>query len=172
LRLRAIATAVLVSLAVLVVGPGAAHGQFEGEKLCTSEGMVRWTPTTIWSPNHKMKQIDIKFNEIEQDGDTLKVEVLSITHSEEGKEKGATANFEPDSKGVGNTGFGLDGIPPQPPEPANTTVKIRKERMGKSKDGRLYTITVECTDLGDVSGDERESGTADLEVLVPHDQGK
>ncbi|MEX2393457.1 MAG: hypothetical protein WD826_03145 [Actinomycetota bacterium] len=170
MRLRAYATVVLFSLAALLIGPGAAHAQFEGAKSCTSEGMVRWTPTSMWPPNHKFKTVDIKFNEMEQDGDTLRLEVLSITHSEEGSEKGSTARKEPDSTGVGNSDEGLDMIPPQPPQPAEVTVDLRKERMGQSKHGRIYTIEVACTDTGNISGETPETGTAFLKVTVPHDR--
>ena len=45
------------------------------------------------------------------------------------------------------------------------TVDLRAERSGKG-DGRVYTITVECTD------DSGNSSQSIVEVKVPHDQGK
>ncbi|MGA1842736.1 MAG: FG-GAP-like repeat-containing protein [bacterium] len=46
------------------------------------------------------------------------------------------------------------------------SVNLRAERSGNDKSGRIYTITVECTDF---SGN---SSRATVNVIVPHDQGK
>ena len=47
----------------------------------------------------------------------------------------------------------------------NLTANLRAERLG-SGTGRLYTLTVQCTD---VSGN---SATQPVTVTVPHDQGQ
>ena len=44
------------------------------------------------------------------------------------------------------------------------TLELRAERSGRSKEGRVYTITVQCADA---SGN---SSTAEVTVTVPHDQ--
>ena len=45
------------------------------------------------------------------------------------------------------------------------TLDLRAERSGQG-DGRVYTITIECTDA---SGNP---SAKDVTVIVPHDQGK
>jgi len=45
------------------------------------------------------------------------------------------------------------------------TLDLRSERSGQG-DGRVYTITIECTDVS------RNPSTQDVTVTVSHDQGK
>jgi len=134
-----------------------------------SDGTVAWTPAKVWPPNHKMKDVTITYDEASDDGDTLTVTIDSITHDDEGLEKGSTANHFPDDAGEGLSGSASDDAGAAP---ATVTGQVRKERMGKDKDGRVYTISVTCTDAGDVSGEGPTSGTASLTVTVPHDRRK
>ncbi|HXR35402.1 MAG TPA: hypothetical protein VN754_05605 [Candidatus Binataceae bacterium] len=48
----------------------------------------------------------------------------------------------------------------------NLTVSLRADRTGHDKSGRVYTVTLECTDASDNSSSKAVS------VLVPHDQGR
>jgi hypothetical protein len=46
------------------------------------------------------------------------------------------------------------------------TVNLRSERSGKASNGRVYTLTLECSD------DAGMTSTKTVNVTVPHDQGK
>ena len=58
----------------------------------------------------------------------------------------------------GSPGMGPDSAPVQ------TTAQVRAERSGRGS-GRVYTLTVRCSET------DGDSGTADITVSVPHDQG-
>jgi hypothetical protein len=170
MRLRLPVAAVAVALAVVLLGPVSGAGTFDGGSGTTDcvasdgsvVGTVTWSPAKLWPPNHKMRNASATFTEADADGDTVTLTIDGITNTEEGFEKGSTARHGPDSTGVGTTGTGTGS--------ASTPFTLRSERMGTSRDGRTYTITVTCTDTGDASLEAPQSGTATLTVLVPHDR--
>jgi hypothetical protein len=135
----------------------------------TVVGTFDYSPAAMWPPNHKMRDVTVNYTDADNDGDAISFSVDSVTNSEDGLEEGATANHAPD---VQNTPLlpitGTDGT--ATPD-LTTTFQVRSERMGTDKAGRTYTITVSCTDAGDVSATGPSSGTATLTVLVPHSRG-
>src|SRR5262249_35357188 len=105
---------------------------------------VRATPATLWPPNHKFVPISVSV--VATDGcGTVTSRIKSITSNESvlGRGDGHTS---PDWIITGDL-----------------TAKLRAERSGHGA-GRIYTITVESTDAA------TNSSTANVAVLVPHDQ--
>ena len=83
-------------------------------KTCNGDGAVRSTPENVWPPNHKMHSVTLAYTESESDGDTVKLEVLSITNDEQGREKGKMLADNPDGSGVGQSATGVDLAPDTP----------------------------------------------------------
>ena len=104
-------------------------------------------PNILWSPNHKMVKITVTID-CEDNYDPEPVcKITEVTCNEQVNGPG-DGNTEPDWEITGDL-----------------TVNLRSERAG-SKDDRIYTIHIECTDA---SGN---TSTAIVEVIVPHDKGK
>ncbi|MBU0610371.1 MAG: hypothetical protein KKI08_20990, partial [Armatimonadetes bacterium] len=99
-------------------------------------------PDTLWPPNGKMAKVTLSY-EASDVADPAPDVSLSVTCNER--------SFDP-KKDVRIVD--------------DTHLKLRAERDGKSKQGRIYTITVCATDA---SGNE---GSATTTVTVPHDQGR
>lgn len=168
MRKRVVAMTLAAALGLSALGVAVADtGSASTE--CNEHGTVSWSPTTLWPPNHKMKTVTIAFDEAQDDGDTIGLEVLSLASDDAGKEKGAAAKHGPDTAGVGAQDTAVDQAAG---EAARVTVQLRAERMGKDRNGRTYTIQVQCSDQGNVSGQPAHSDTATLTVLVPHDSGR
>src|SRR5207248_3718715 len=119
----------------------------------------------FWPPNHRMHTVNLAFNKGEFDGDTLTIEVLSITNNDTGREHGKMLADNPDGTGIGNTGTGVDQSPDSPL--ASTTAQVRAERLGSDRGGRVYAITVKCSDSSHPS-DPPRSGVATLHESVLH----
>ncbi|MBC7866967.1 MAG: T9SS type A sorting domain-containing protein, partial [Gloeobacteraceae cyanobacterium ES-bin-316] len=113
---------------------------------------VSANPSSLWPPNHKMK--DIKVTMSAQDNCSATgapiCRVVSITSNEP---------INNDGSADGNTE--VDWEIPTNPEGAEVWVKLRAERSGNG-DGRVYTINVECTDA---AGNTSQSSTT---VTVAH----
>src|SRR5205823_14970538 len=75
-----------LALGALAVAPGAA-AQGEDVQPCDG-GQAHASPTSFWPPNHQMHTVNLAFNKGEFDGDTLTIEVLSITNNDTGREHG------------------------------------------------------------------------------------
>jgi hypothetical protein len=109
---------------------------------------VTATPNVLWPPNHKMRRIQITVEASDNTG-VVTPRIISVTSS------------EPDrATGSGDTAIDW-AIGPGPLDLA-----LRAERSGRSKNGRIYTVTVQATDG---SGN---SATQSVTVAVPHDQRK
>ena len=112
---------------------------------------IKAQPNILWPPNHKMVRVTVSAIVSEDYYDTYDTEpfckVISVSSN------------EPDN-GLG------DGDTAPDWEIMGATVNLRAERAGNGAAGRVYTLTVECTDP---AGD---SATKDVTVTVPHDQGK
>jgi hypothetical protein len=172
MRLRSIATVVALILAGMVMGGVSGARPFDGgtASVACGDGTVTVTPAKMWPPNHKMKDVTLTYDETSaDDGDATGLTVTSISNEEEGTEKGSTLRHGPDDVGEGFTDSGIDTTPS---DPATVVIQLRKERLAKPKDGRTYTIEVECTDGGAVSGGEATTDTATITVFVPHSRGK
>ena len=101
---------------------------------------VSASSSTLWPPNHKMRSVSVSVVAEDAVDSDMACKILSVSGDD-----GATASD-----------WDITG---------DLTVDLRAERSGKG-DGRVYTITVECTD------DSGNSSQSIVEVKVPHDQGK
>jgi len=137
------------------------------------DGVITWSPTTLWPPNHKLVPITITDLDNDNDGDTVTISVTSISDNQNpgGIEDPGSGNTGTDWE-IGAPGMATD------PNPATTTAQVRAERSGTDKFDRVYTINVACTETGGNSatdpaeaGSMMQMGTATLTVRVPHDQG-
>jgi hypothetical protein len=100
--------------------------------------------TTLWPPNHQMVPVTVSWTFTDCDATTA-CQIVSVASSE-------PAN----SIGDGNTEVDYEIV-------SNNTVRLRAERQGPNA-GRVYTITVRCTDAAGNSTDRTTT------VTVPHDQ--
>lgn len=102
---------------------------------------VEVTPNVLWPPNHKMVGVTVSVS-VEDACDQAPACSISSIQSN-----------EPDDDASDSMITG------------ELTATLRAERMGRGA-GRIYTITVECTDAGgNTSGPDRTT------VAVSHDQG-
>jgi hypothetical protein len=108
---------------------------------------VAASPASLWPPNHKLVPV------------TLTVSVFDICDASPSCQViGVTSNEPVNGPGDGNTSPDWRIVD-------NLLVELRAERSGGGS-GRVYTITVRCTD------DSGNSSTRDVQVPVAHDQGK
>ena len=98
------------------------------------------SPNELWPPTHKMKDVIVNYTNSTNCGVSCQ---LSVTSNEP-------------VNGLGDGNQSPDWVVVD-----NHHVKLRAERSGKG-DGRVYTITVTCTDL---QGNTASTSTA---VAVPH----
>jgi hypothetical protein len=102
-------------------------------------------PALLWPPNHKMRRVDVA------------VVVSDVCDPDPHCSIVDVASDEPvDGAGDGHTS-------PDWMVASDLTVDLRAERAGPG-DGRVYTITVDCTD------DFANTATATTAVMVPHDR--
>ncbi len=107
---------------------------------------VTATPSVLWSPNHKMVPVAIKIVSRDNCG-IAQCKIISVASNEPVNGLG-DGDTEPDWQIIDNT-----------------HVNLRAERSGRGN-GRVYTITVQCTDT------HGNSSTATVTVTVPHDMSK
>jgi hypothetical protein len=108
---------------------------------------VSATPSSLWPPNHKMVPVTIAVDASDMCDDAPACRITSVTSNEPSNTIG-DGNTSPDWLITGPLG-----------------VELRAERMGPGS-GRVYTITVQCTDASGNAG-----ATRTVVVTVPHDQG-
>jgi len=169
----ALAAVAVTGIAVAIAVPaGARGGGGSGSSTCmgtmdpSDAGMITWSPSVVWPPNHKLVPITISWTEnssnpVDSDSNTLKVTgITSVGADGQGTGSGQpTPQQGPDYTGVGNSATAADG------SPATVTVDVRAERAGTDKAGRTYTIQLACQ-----SGME-PGGMSMAVVTVPHDMG-
>jgi hypothetical protein len=105
------------------------------------------SPNSLWPPNHKMVPVTLMVDVSDICDATPACKVISIT-----------SNEPIDGKGDGHTSPDWQIVD-------DLRVLLRAERAGGG-DGRVYTITVRCTD------DSGNSATRSVAVRVAHDQSK
>lgn len=105
-------------------------------------------PKEIWPPNHKMVPVRVSAEVTDACSETT-WKIVSIT-SNEAEDVIGSGNTAPDWEITGDA-----------------TARVRAERSGTNKAGRIYTITIEATDE---SGNVSEPAT--VTVKVPHSKGK
>ena len=148
MRTRILAVTAAVVLGGTALAGGASGAKFDGgtgTTTCSNGQVVSYAPAKLWPPNHKLK--DVTFTS------TAPFTVTTVTHEEEGTEKGSTANNEPDFVLTDPAGGAAEGD--------NAVVQLRSERLSKPKDGRTYTLTIVCGDPAAGGG----TGTATVTVL-------
>ena len=98
-------------------------------------------PNVLWPPDHSLRPVTISVNAIDSSGLMPMCKIVSVTSNEPLSAKD----------------WMITG---------DLSLQLRATRAGKNKAGRIYTITVRCTDtLGN-------SSEATVTVTVPHSQGK
>ena len=102
-------------------------------------------PNVLWPPNHQMTPVAVTVVATDDSGEGPACEVSGVASDEP-----VTGDDDKTSPDWVITG--------------PLSVELRAERNGDG-DGRTYTIDVTCTDSSD------NQATANVEVLVPHDQG-
>ena len=106
----------------------------------------------LWPPNHKMVNVSIQANARDNSGGT--VLLSAVVSSNEPQNELGDGDTSPDwTEPVIDQVIGV------------ITLQLRAERSG-SGNGRVYTIRVTATDT---SGN---SSYGDVNIIVPHDQGK
>jgi hypothetical protein len=108
---------------------------------------VSASPNTLWPPNHKFVPVQVSVS-VKDICDPHPSCVVASIASNEPPLGGGSGNTSPD--------FEITGP---------LTVNLRAERDG-TRDGRIYTLTVKCTDASN------NSSQATTTVSVVHDQGK
>ena len=103
---------------------------------------IRTTPSLLWPPNHKMTPVVVNVSASDSCSPTTVCKIVSV-HSNEPINGLGDGDTAPDWEINGNLG-----------------VTLRAERAGTGN-GRIYTITVQCTDA---SGN---SATKETVVIVP-----
>jgi hypothetical protein len=107
---------------------------------------VSASPSTLWPPNHKLKPVLVSVNVSDICDAHLDCVIISVSSNEP-------------INGLGDGNTAPDWV-----ITGNLTVNLRAERSGTG-DGRVYTITVRCTD------ESGNSSTRAVQVTVAHDQG-
>jgi hypothetical protein len=108
---------------------------------------VTASPDTLWPPNHKMVPVTVAVITSDNCDADIACQIIAVASNEPINGTG-DGDTEPDWVVTGDL-----------------TVDLRAERSGAG-DGRVYTITVECTD------DSWNSNSSEVTVNVPHDKGK
>jgi len=104
-------------------------------------------PDVLWPPNHKMVAVTLSVSVSDNCGGTPTCQILTVTGNEPVNGPG-DGNTDPDWEITGDL-----------------TLNLRAERSGTGS-GRVYTITVICTDA------YGNSSTETVSVTVPHNKPK
>jgi hypothetical protein len=126
---------------------GQMHGLFGSLSTCHGPviGGVSANPNSLWPPNHKMVPVTLDYALTD---DCTPAPACSLSVSSNEGEGGGSGHTSPDWQVVDAQ-----------------HVDLRAERMGTG-DGRIYTITINCTDTLELAS------SATTNVTVAHDQGK
>ena len=101
------------------------------------------SPNVLWPPNHKMVSVNLSISVTDHCDPAPICQIIQVTSN------------EPED------GLGNGDKAPDWEITGNLTVKLRAERSGTGS-GRIYTITVVCTDA------DGNSSTETVNVTVPH----
>lgn len=103
-------------------------------------------PQKLWPPDETARDVTISVNTSDPDGDDVQVE---YTIADEYRENNVTSSRTLSAPG------------------GRGRISLMAARDGSDEDGRVYTITVTAVDSKGAESDSRE-----VQVIVPHDQGK
>jgi hypothetical protein len=166
---------------VMILAPAARargrghHGTGGQASLPCGDGMIVYSPTTLFPPNHQMETVSVQFIDSsspgattgDKDGDAVSLSVNSITDNEStADDSGGEGCGAPTSRQGSDWVFSDVAVTGTDPSVLSTTVQVRAERCGGVAGPRIYDINVSCGD-----GDAGTSPTTvDLLVAVPHDR--
>ncbi len=159
------------AMLLLVLAPAAmARSRAGGQAaVACGDGMVVYSPITVWPPNHKLKTVTIQFIDQDSDADALSLTVNSIADNQSSTDaSGSGGCGAPTATQGPDWTFSSTPVTGTDPTAVTTTVQVRAERCGSLPGPRVYDINVTCAE----SGSETTSTTVDLLVSVPHDQRK
>lgn len=173
LKTSLVAMAAASAMALAAVAPTLAATKNSGTASNIACGntdiILSYSPTTLWPPNHKMQTILITASDSDADGgamgETFSAMISNITENQSevpGMGCGNVSTQGPDSMIVNPGGMSTD------PGTVSAQVQVRSERCA-AEGTRTYDIQVTC--MENSATEMMQSGTADLIVTVPHDQG-
>lgn len=178
----ALCTAALSGAPALAGAPNPQGGT--GTASC-NDGTLNWTPNNLWPPNHKLVPVTITYTDNDNDGDSTMVSVGNVTETDGGTTNNALVGDDLKGSGAPGSVQGPDAMTDpnhpatngsDPSTPATWTEDLRAERSGTDGHGggRIYTLSVTCTDMGGSDPTEMpgQSQTVSITVTVPHDQGR
>jgi hypothetical protein len=128
-------------------GTSSAHNACHPDVTAPTISNVSATPNTLWSPNHKWNNVTVGYSATDLCSPPLPVCALTVT-----------SNEPTNGLGDGNTAIDWEVL-------GTHSVRLRAERSGTGR-GRVYTITINCTDAAG------NAATARTAVTVAHDQRK
>jgi hypothetical protein len=102
---------------------------------------------TLWPPNGKMHPVSIDVSATDSCSPNVNCRVVAVASNEPNQSRGSSAKNGPDAE--------ISGL---------LSVALRAERLGSNRNGRIYTMTMRCTDA---TGNATEKTVT---VTVPHDQ--
>ncbi len=105
------------------------------------------SPNSLWPPNHKLIPVALTVSVTDNCDPAPTCNILSVSSNEA-------------INGLGDGNTAPDWV-----VTGDLSLNLRAERSGKGS-GRVYTITVECTDACG------NSSTENVDVTVPHNKGK
>lgn len=177
MRARIVVIASLGLVAAVGTPALAASGHASGPSepsTCANDIGLSLSQNVLWPPNHKLVPVTITVSDRDGDSDMPMVMVASITNNDETSTGDINGSGPPDAtpaedqQGAGKSvSLNDDGTTQDTNNTKTITVQLAAERSGHDVGtGRTYDIKLMCT-MDDMTG----SGTADLLVNVPHDQG-
>jgi hypothetical protein len=166
---------VLTFLLILAPNAFAKHSGTGGQtQIDCGDGVITYSPTTLWPANHKMQTVSISFAETQPESapdvqpDTLGLQVTGISSNQDAEDAAGTGGCGPKTASQGDDwsfdGTLILGAAGDDTVTVHDDVQVRAERCSKDKSARTYTIDITCTDEG-------TTDAVQLFVSVPHDQG-
>ena len=164
--------AVAAFLLVLTPNAFAKHSGTGGQATVgCGDGVITYSPITLWPPNHKLATINISFAETHPEAapdagpETLGLQVTGISSNQDTEDAAGGAGCGP----ANNPDWVFDpslilGATGDDTVTVSDPVQVRAERCAQDKTARVYTIDVTCSDEGGTD-------SVPLTVTVPHDKG-
>jgi len=147
--------------------PVGGHGT--GKFDCGNDGLITWTPETVWPPNHQDAYITWTYTD--PSDSNVSLTITAKPHSQ------AISDTE-ELVGSGNTPVLTDQLGGSNTSSGNTvTIEdlsyVRAERSGTEQGGRIYSFEYKATagpaGMTDGCESDPDDDSDDLTVTVPHD---
>lgn len=133
---------------------------------CGNDGTIRWTPTSVWPPNHQ--DVNITWTYTDDSDNDVSLEIIQKPHNQvvDGEEL----------VGSGNTPFATDqlgGAASDSDGSVDVVGYVRAERSGTEQGGRIYSFEYKAqagpAGLTDGCESDPDDDSDDIIVTVPHD---